>query len=628
MKGCILGLLFGLCALALPAQAVTVDGSVVLSDQTATPALWVYFFAASPSAVNDSALTSDPAGHFSADVAPGVYRVRYVYAGYASYDLPDQALVTPTTLPAVTLMPPLSGFVEGTIGPGQFDVIDTLKVDTLHSLTLLPGTELYFRPGIPLILSGSLFAEGTAGDSILFTRRNAGRWGGLQPPSDFPATTTAGIDSITLVYCRIDDTVTLNTLSHSGVRDLCVKLTHSRFWQSGLSIEDGNVTLRDCEIIRSPENGLKLFSTSADFQNTEIRDCVDFGLEAWHTSLRVENSQFVSNGGGIGCFTGTAMDLENCLVEDNGYPNIADGGGIYSGDSFDLQIVGCVFRGNFAWNVGGAIFHSGGSLFLDYCLFTGNRAQSGSAVYAYGDITMQRCTMVNNPSYTDRAQVVAANPSFAVIHNCVIAGGNGYGIYLGSAPEPSYHVIYCAIYGNAAGPLKDTLSYVPPAFSQLITTNANGDSADTYYNIFLDPQFADTAAGDYHLTAGSPCIDAGDPALPHDPDGTVADIGAYYFDVSAAPATRPVAQSFALYPCYPNPFNATAHLAFDLPRAEWVRLAVYDITGRLVVTLTDGVVNAGRHEVFVDGAALASGIYFARLETAARSATKKLVLIR
>ena len=51
-------------------------------------------------------------------------------------------------------------------------------------------------------------------------------------------------------------------------------------------------------------------------------------------------------------------------------------------------------------------------------------------------------------------------------------------------------------------------------------------------NIDLDPLFVDPENDDFHLTENSPCIDAGDPTSPLDPDGTRADMGAYYFHQS------------------------------------------------------------------------------------------------
>ena len=52
-------------------------------------------------------------------------------------------------------------------------------------------------------------------------------------------------------------------------------------------------------------------------------------------------------------------------------------------------------------------------------------------------------------------------------------------------------------------------------------------------NIDADPQFTDPENGDFSLQSNSPCIDAGDPNSPLDPDGTRADMGAYYYHQEA-----------------------------------------------------------------------------------------------
>jgi hypothetical protein len=65
---------------------------------------------------------------------------------------------------------------------------------------------------------------------------------------------------------------------------------------------------------------------------------------------------------------------------------------------------------------------------------------------------------------------------------------------------------------------------------------------------------------------------------------------------------------------YPNPFNATTSIRFDLPTPGAVRLVVYDVLGREIETLVDGVRPAGSHEVVFDASRLMSGVYFYRLE--------------
>jgi uncharacterized delta-60 repeat protein len=80
--------------------------------------------------------------------------------------------------------------------------------------------------------------------------------------------------------------------------------------------------------------------------------------------------------------------------------------------------------------------------------------------------------------------------------------------------------------------------------------------------------------------------------------------------------------------CFPNPFNSSTTIAYDLPKAGHISLRVFDLLGREVSVLKDGVVEAGTHRVTFDGSGLASGIYFARLDAGAFSQTKKLMLLK
>jgi hypothetical protein len=79
---------------------------------------------------------------------------------------------------------------------------------------------------------------------------------------------------------------------------------------------------------------------------------------------------------------------------------------------------------------------------------------------------------------------------------------------------------------------------------------------------------------------------------------------------------------------YPNPFNSTTTITFQVPRAEFVRLAVTDVQGRHAATLIEGNLNPGHHAIGWDAAGFASGTYIIHFNGGAGRATRKVMLIR
>ena len=86
--------------------------------------------------------------------------------------------------------------------------------------------------------------------------------------------------------------------------------------------------------------------------------------------------------------------------------------------------------------------------------------------------------------------------------------------------------------------------------------------------------------------------------------------------------------SFILHSCYPNPFNPTTAISYQLQADSYVELTIYDIQGREVARLVDGWYSAGSYETVLDGTGLSSGMYFARLTAGAHCETLKVILLK
>ena len=85
---------------------------------------------------------------------------------------------------------------------------------------------------------------------------------------------------------------------------------------------------------------------------------------------------------------------------------------------------------------------------------------------------------------------------------------------------------------------------------------------------------------------------------------------------------------FALQQNFPNPFNPETEIRYSIPAASKVTLRIFDVLGREVQTLVNGVESSGTHTVTLKAQNLSSGVYFYRLTTGRYSATKKLLLLK
>lgn len=178
------------------------------------------------------------------------------------------------------------------------------------------------------------------------------------------------------------------------------------------------------------------------------------------------------------------------------------------------------------------------------------------------------------------------------------------------------------------------------------TLRLQNDGLAKIYNLSLREGSADGHAGFQHtgvpLPAGAvhtvrpvwQTLGDGPVAIDVDLDGDgtpeeTIEVGDRTTGVGDDPVTSALPRAFALHPATPNPFNPQTTLHYDLPAAGRVRLAVYDVRGRLVRELVNGERPAGRHTVALDARDLPSGVYLVRLTAPGGvTATQPVSLVR
>jgi hypothetical protein len=85
---------------------------------------------------------------------------------------------------------------------------------------------------------------------------------------------------------------------------------------------------------------------------------------------------------------------------------------------------------------------------------------------------------------------------------------------------------------------------------------------------------------------------------------------------------------YVLYPAFPNPFNPSTKIKFDLPEPEIVKIQVYNLVGQNIETLINKPLPAGQHEVEFNGQNLSSGVYLYWIRAGEFQDVNKMILLR
>jgi len=85
---------------------------------------------------------------------------------------------------------------------------------------------------------------------------------------------------------------------------------------------------------------------------------------------------------------------------------------------------------------------------------------------------------------------------------------------------------------------------------------------------------------------------------------------------------------YILHTPYPNPFNSSTTIGFDLPKQEEVRVAIFDMNGREIDLLVNSNLGAGHHKFAWNATGNPAGVYFLNLTSNGQSNTKKVMLVK
>jgi hypothetical protein len=638
-----------------------------------------------------------------------------------------------TTIPA--------GNVSGTwtAAGSPYLVQGSITIPADSMLTIEPGVDVNFQGLYGLNVNGLLEAVGTETDSIHFFPADIGvSWWGILFEN--------APDSSHLAYCTVSYVGTI-IFGYGGIR--CTNsnpvITHCRISNNnsrvnnptlggGIALNNSNAEISWCNITNNYSwqsgGGINIYDSSPVI-----------------TGCNISGNEVIQYGGGICILGNSSPIITNCNIENN--TSNVYGGGIQASGSA-VTISECTVGYNHADTWGGGISIHSGSVFLDHCiiernncLYTVSNGKGGGIFTDGGMLTVDHCTFYGNEISIDNPYGMEihteGNAAMTVTNSIFLAVWNFWTIVFNSTvpASVSYDDFTSEVPGSGT---QRFMGNVPPGLGVLTQVNTNGDSCDVYYNIFLDPLFEDPGSGNYQITwsnwptpdsTKSPCIDAGDPSSPHDPDNTVADMGVFYFNqllitvsdtlldfgivdigqqldlpltirnggtialrlqnvsnqnsvfthnwnpadslilpndsLTITVTFTPVDTNLSvdtllienndkllqvqlcgkgkiivfgiensselpkvceLYTAYPNPFNLSTTIEFDLPRPSFVILKVYNLLGEEVDILISKQMTSGKHKYIWNANNLASGIYFYRLNAGEFNKVRKIILVR
>ncbi len=385
----------------------------------------------------------------------------------------------------------VAGQVMGTwtTAGSPYMVLADIEIPYGQTLTIDPGVQVKFTGHFKFIAHGTLTAVGAVGDSILMTHHlpyETYTWAGLY------LDVTSGTSEI--AYCNIEWGYAQGVVGQAGAKG------------GAIHVNSTNVLIHNNRIHHNKADvkgaGIYLNMAAGEIYDNIINYNTSYG-----------------DGGGIMAESTSAPYIHNNTIE---YNTADNGGGVmytYSGGVIEYNVI----------NHNSATSTNGGGLLMDhsspaiqYNVINTNTSSSNSGTGIYCHHYSSPLILYNEICNNNYTAIYCGDHASPEIDNNTIYGNGNYALrtYSYSSPFGRNNIIV----GNSYG------FYVSSGCSIYMTySNIQGGWSGTG-NIDAQPYFVDPYAANFNLMPNSPCIDAGSPIAPLDPDGTISDQGAHYFD--------------------------------------------------------------------------------------------------
>jgi hypothetical protein len=393
-----------------------------------------------------------------------------------------------------------------------------------------------------------------------------------------------------------DDTIDLADGTFQGDGNFNIRLGGK-----AITVKSHSGNIDDCIInpgIKPGESRRGFLIEDYETAETIIRDLTIFQAGA------LAPCPFCS-GAGIFIDNNSSPTIINVSIEEC----VANFGGAIACENYSSPLIkNCRFINNLASSGGGFESDNKGNAIFEYCLFYNNSSNQGSAIMIEdSEVKFNNCTFVDNTGYGTVFCLWYRDISVPIgleLDNCIIGYNNSTNgvIRLMDCDPAVVDITYTDISNNLGG------DWTTEIIGQL---GQNG-------NISEDPVFVNYQQLACNLMESSPCIDAGDPLSPIDPDGTTCDMGAFYFDQTATSIFNQIGEPKPLV--FPNP--ATDELRIrNIPGNATIY--IYNQSGRLMLEQ-----NSITTELVLDISSFNTGTYFVKVISNTQTYTLKVNVIK